>query len=213
MAHIRNRRINETTAPALTPDITASYISVEPSWTQRWAARWAGTRDGRRGIVPDPESGLTPFLESIAAHNATIVGSERLRTQAQIAPLDQSRAQWVERREHALGALDEHAADSTDTPDDAGTVKVVRRRRKLEAREAQLRHQIASATEQISILDEQRADRINAGALRIQRATQRAQHLVARYWRFYARHHPELPELRQVYTVPCIPVPPHPLSL
>ena len=213
MAAIRNRRINETTAPTLTPDITASYISVEPSWTQRFAAAWAGTRDGRRGIVPDPETGLTPFIESIAAHNATIVGSERLRTQAQIAPLDQSRAQWVERREHALNALDELAAAGVETPDEAGTVTMVRRRRQQEAREAQLRHQIASATEQISVLDEQRADRINAGALRIQRATQRAQYLVARYWRFYARHHPELPELRQVYTVPSVPVPQHPLGL
>jgi hypothetical protein len=213
MALTRNRRINETTAPTLTPDITASYISVEPSWTQRFAAAWAGTRDGRRGIVPDPETGLTPFIESIAAHNATIVDSERLRTQAQITPLDQSRAQCVERREHALSALDELTAHPADAPDDAGPVTLVRRRRQQEQREAQLRHQIASATEQISILDEQRADRINAGALRIQRATQRAQHLVARYWRFYARHHPELPELRQVYTVPCIPVPPHPLSL
>lgn len=213
MALTRNRELRNEEA-SLTPDITAAYISVQPTWSHRWSAGWAGVRDGRRGIIPDPETGLTPYLQALAAHNATTVGSERLRTQAQIAPIDQTRAQWVERREQALHALDALVAEAeNDTADSIDDVAVTRRARGQAARRQQLTDQIAAATEKISVLDEQRADRLTAGALRIQRCTQRTQHLVARYWRSYARHHPELPELRQVYTVPAITVPPHPFGL
>lgn len=213
MPDIKNRHIAGSGA-ALSPDtdITAAYISVRPTRIERWTATLAGIRDGRRGIVPDPETGLTPYLQAIAAHNATAIGSERLRTQAQIAPIDQSRAQWVERRETAIHALDS-ILDTHHPPTHPGDVAAIRQQRNHENQTKHLRDQIATTNEKISILDEQRADRINAGALRIQRCIQRAQHLVARYWRFYARHHPELPELRQVYAVPALPVPPHPLSL
>ena len=192
-----------------TVDLTEATVAVIPSVFSRWAAAWAGRRDGRRGIVPDPQTGITPYLHTLISTNATMIESERLRTQAHVAPIDQERAVHVHRRERALAALDDIDTTSIDGDDTAR----IRGDRTRTARRQSLREQIDAATERIGVLDELRADRVTVGALRIQRCTERTESLVARYWRAFARRHPELPELRAGYTVPAVPVPPHPLGL
>ncbi len=197
-------------SPLATVDLTEATVVVVPSVFSRWAAAWAGRRDGRRGIVPDPQTGITPYLHTLISTNATMVESERLRTQAHLAPIDQERAVHVHRRDCALAALDELDTSTIDGDDATARIRADRART---ARRQSLHGQIAAATERIGVLDERRADRITVGALRIQRCTERTESLVARYWRAFARRHPELPELRAGYTVPVVPVPPHPLGL
>ncbi|MGW5317325.1 hypothetical protein [Nocardia thailandica] len=196
------------TTPAGSPDLVDPTMSMLPRFPSRWAAWWAGRRDGRRGIVPDPQSGLTTYLHLLGAVNATMVEWERLRTAASCAPIDRERAVWLERRERALEAL----AELDPEPGAGADMAAVRARRAAAAARAGHLSVIAEATERIAVLDERRAERVTVGELRIRRCTERTEQLVAVYWRSFQRKHPELEELRAGYGVPALIVPAHPLA-
>lgn len=205
MLFSRTSRAARTSHPR---DVTDISVALSPRLPFRWAAGWAGRRDGTRGMVPDPDTGLTAYLHQLCAVNATMIESERLRTAAHCAPIDQERARLAEQRERARRELELLDDQPTQPADPMARARAHRARGAL-ARS--LSEQIASTTEQIAVLDEQRADRVTAGELRIRRCTERTEQLVARYWRAFQRHHPELPDLRAGYGVPAVPIPPHPI--
>ncbi|MFE1592882.1 hypothetical protein [Nocardia sp. NPDC058705] len=193
--------------PAASTDLEAVALSMEPRLRHRVTAWWAGRRDGRKGLVPDAETGLTPYLHLVCAVNSTMVESERLRTTQQCAPLDKERALLLERRERAQEYLDQDEA-----PPDGYSMEAVRARRTMTAAQARWLLETARATERISEVDELRAERVTVGELRIRRCTQRTDQLVAIYWRMFQRTHAHAEELRAVYRVPAVPIPPHPLN-
>lgn len=207
MLGTRSARQTPTPHP---PDVTDPVVSLAPRLPHRWAAGWAGRRDGKRGVTPDPETGLTPYLNQLCSLNATMVESERLRTAADCAPIDQERARQVERRERVLEQLSDASHQALE--DGADGVAAVRARRARAAALGRWSEELAAIAEQLAVLEERRADRVTVGALRIRRCTARTEQVVARYWRFFQRHHPELPDLRAGYGVPVVPVPPHPLE-
>ena len=88
----------------------------------------------------------------------------------------------------------------------------VRARRATTAARGRWLLEVARATERIVELDEQRAERVLVGELRIRRCTQRTDQLVATYWRMFQRTHPHAEELRAVYRLPAVPIPSHPLN-
>ncbi|MFG1770762.1 hypothetical protein ACGFIX_14405 [Nocardia salmonicida] len=198
--------MSRTTNPAPIDDLEAVALQMAPRWPRRVAAWWAGRRDGKAGLVPDAETGLTPYLHRVCAANSTMVESERLRTAGQCAPLDQERARLVEQRERAHTEL--------DTDGDAAegdSMAAVRARRADQARRARATAELAGCIERIAELDEQRADRVTVGELRIRRCTEHSEQLVAIYWRTYQRDHTQGAELRAVYRVPTVAIPRHPL--
>ncbi|WP_405180946.1 hypothetical protein OG225_07080 [Nocardia sp. NBC_01377] len=191
-------------------DVIRPMIGSHPRWWRRCSAGWAGRRDGRRGVDPDPDTGVTPYLHMLWAACATMVESERLRTAAACAPLDAERARLVQIRERALCALTDEDPDSArrSPVDRVAEVRAARARAALGAR---WQHSVDSATEQIAVLDERRADRVVVGELRIRCCVENIEQLVAYYWRALQRAHPELPQLRAGYGVPPVVVAPHPM--
>lgn len=193
-------------APAGSGDLEAVALSMVPRAMHRLAAWWAGRRDGRAGLIPDAETGLTPYLHLVCSVNSTMVESERLRTAEQCAPLDRERAIQLERRERAQEQLDQ---DEVAPQGDSMTA--VRARRAAAAAHARAVLIVTETSERIAELDEQRADRVVVGELRIRRCTERTDQLVAGYWRMFQRNHTQAAELRAVYRVPTVPIPKHPL--
>lgn len=198
--------------PSLISDV--GVVSVPNTW-ERFRATVAGRRDGRHGLLPDPECGHTQYTARVADEYGSIIDSEQLMLTRALSRIDELverlTIEAAQRRgdvEDLSGrTLEARALDTRVAP----VLAERRQSRELEQRQAahqgrieKVRSRIREIERELAGLAMLRAYQIVATAQRIDRARVTRQQIVDVYWRWFARAHPEESAVRAGYPIPSV---------
>jgi len=220
---IRDRSMSSAPTGVPEPSIETARLSAElltavgtvsmPTRWDRLRAMITGYRDGRHGLLPDPDCGHTQHTARIADEFGSTLDSERLTLSRVLSAIDeltgrltveatQLRASVQSAEEQTLTAREPNALVAKDLDER-------RRARDLAARQARHQSSIAAERTRIHVIERDlaalgvlRAYQIETAEHRIDRARVTRQQIVDVYWRWFVRTHPEESAVRAGYPIP-----------
>lgn len=219
----RDRSTSSVSAGVPEPSVETARLSAElhaavgtvsiPTRWDRLRAIITGYRDGRHGLLPDPDCGHTQHTARIADEYVSTLDSERLTLTRALSAIDeltgrlavevtQLRGSVQSAEEQTLAAREPNARVATDLDER-------RRARDLAARQARHQGSIAGDRKRIEVIERDlaalgvlRAYQIETAEHRIDRARVTRQQIVDVYWRWFVRTHPEESAVRAGYPIP-----------
>lgn len=203
----------------LTPDriFGPSMITIPTKW-DRFRVTVAGFRDGRHGLLPDPETGHTQYTTGIADGYGSNADSENLDLIRILSGIDEL-ADRLDKEAQQLRESTDELADHSLTLGDADPrvdplLDMRRRERYLARRQGehqgrmrQNRARIEAIERDLAGLAQLRTHQISASEQRTHRARLTRQQLVDMYWRWFVRTHPEESAVRAGYPIPPVDCP------
>lgn len=193
-------------------------VSVPNRW-ERVRATVAGRRDGRHGLLPDPEGGHTQYTARVADEYGSIIDSEQLMLTRALSRIDELTERLTTELTQCRSDVEELSGRTVETPElDTRVAPILaerRRERETASRQGAHRSRLDKIGARIQEIERElaglvmlRSYQIVATGQRIDRARVTRQQIVDVYWRWFVRTHPEESAVRAGYPIPAVDRPP-----
>lgn len=196
------------------PSVNSATVWSAPGRGEFTRTRLHGWRDGYRRLMPDLQTGHTPYTERIQSRCRSAIANEQVRLSlplSRIAELDQSLAEEARQLAARLAHPVETSVPTRTQHEDLETRRARRHaqaeKQRHDAEHEAGRKRLEAVQQQRARLAELRAHQILLTGQQQDRARHHFGQLVAAYWGSLLRAHPQREKLRSDYRIPVLALP------